>query len=577
MKKINNILTSDGFYRQSEILLEIENKDIINRIFKHDYTVWKSEPDEITNRLGWLDSPLKMQKEIMQIEEVVSQVKNDGLKQALLLGMGGSSLAPAVFSEIFTVKSGFLELSVLDSTVPEAVLAKARTIDLAHSLFIVSTKSGGTVETLSFFKYFYNRMVSIVGAEKAGKHFIAITDPGSKLVALAEKYSFRHVFLNDPNIGGRYSALSFFGLIPAALIGINIKLILESAKEELFACKNFQASEQSNFNGIWLGALIGQMATAGRDKLTLLISPKISAFGAWVEQLIAESTGKEGVGILPVTTETPSLPVSYSDDRLFVYLKLKNDESYNEILNDLKQAEQPIATLSLDDEYGIGGEYFRWEMATIIASWKLKINPFDQPNVEAAKVLAREMVSHYKEKGEQPKLENPITTQGLNIYSENNAKTFTEVLDKFFGKINRNSFPQSYISLQAFIKPEKENTEALENLGNMLRDKTKLATTFGYGPRFLHSTGQLHKGDAGNGLFIQFTSSITEDAAIPDEANQSSSSMTFGILRAAQVMGDRQALLNNARPVITVDLGANCQEGLKQFSQLILTYLSETH
>jgi transaldolase/glucose-6-phosphate isomerase len=551
-------------------LANLRDNSLMSRIWKHDHTVWKSDPTEITNRLGWLHSPEVMMENIPEINAFVEAVRRDGYTHALLLGMGGSSLAPEVFRFTFGVKPGCLDLAVLDSTDPGAVLHHARRLDLKKTLFIVSTKSGGTVETFSLFKYFYNVVMKAVGKDKAGHHFIAITDPGSGLVNTAKEYKFRKTFFNDPNIGGRYSALSYFGLIPAALIGVEVAKLLDRA--QTMACNNegCNCPVAGDNTGAWLGAIMGEMAMAGRDKVTLFASPAISSFGAWAEQLIAESTGKENAGILPVAGEEPGPPQVYANDRLFVHLRLEGDNSNDAKIKALADAGHPVVQFDLKDTHDLGGEFFRWEMATTIAGWRLGINPFDQPNVESAKVLARKMVAEFQEKGKLPELTPTIQENGITSYADFSASSVKQALQNFLMQAQANEGKlRSYVALQAYVTPNAATDEALKSLATKIRDSRKLATTIGYGPRFLHSTGQLHKGDAGNGLFIQLTAAMPEDAPIPDKAGDDKSSITFGTLIMAQALGDRQALLDNKRKVIRFDLGNDVVGGLKKLAETI--------
>lgn len=532
-----------GTYQSAvdDALQQMAQDSVISRIWDGDHTVWKPEPTEISNRLGWLRIADEMAGQIERLQALAEGVKADGLTDVLLLGMGGSSLAPEVFAKTFGPDVDGLNLQVLDSTDADTVHATANSVDLHRTLFVVSTKSGGTVETLSFFKYFYNRMAALVGLEKAGAHFVAITDPGSKLETMAARYHFRDVFLNNPNIGGRYSVLSFFGLVPAALVGLDVALLLERAQK---AAANAQSSADDNAS-VRLGAIMGVLAQAGRDKVTIVASPAIESFGDWAEQLIAESTGKEGKGILPVVGEPLAGPETYGADRLFVYLQLAGDVTHDAALATLAAAGQPTVTFRLDDKYDLGSHFFIWEMATAVAGHLLDIQPFDQPNVEAAKVLARRMVAEYTEKGRLPAVETASLT--------------VDALQEFLAQAQ----PGDYISLQAYVPPTTAVDVALQALRNALRDQYKLATTVGYGPRFLHSTGQLHKGDGGNGLFIQFTSEPFVDADIPDEAGQSGSTMSFGVLKMAQALGDGQALVDAGRRFIRFRLGTDVTGGLQ--------------
>jgi transaldolase/glucose-6-phosphate isomerase len=516
---------------------EMRDLNIINRIWDQDYTVWKPEPTEISNRLGWLRIAEVMNNKLDSLAELVSDVSAAGFSQAVLLGMGGSSLAPEVFRKTFGVSENHLDLVVLDSTDPGAVLAIEQGLNLSKTLFVVATKSGGTAETLSFFKYFYNRVAQKLGAENAGQHFVAITDPGSKLVDIAEQYSFRATFLNDPNIGGRYAALSYFGLLPAALIGVDVQRLLDRALTAACNASKENGAPAGENVAALLGATMGELAQVGRDKITLIPSPQLASFGDWVEQLIAESTGKEGKGILPVVGESVGAPDVYGSDRLFIYLRLDGDDTFDAQVKALEDAGFPVLQLPLHDLYDLGVQFFIWEMATAVAGYGLGIQPFDQPNVETAKIQARKMIAAYQESGALPVVKTEeATTSNLNNFLSQAA-------------------PGDYLVIQAYVEPSPATDAALQALRLRLRDQTQMAVTLGYGPRFLHSTGQLHKGDAGNGLFIQLTADMPEDLAIPDEAGRSESSISFGILKTAQALGDGAALRQEKRRVIHFHLG----------------------
>ena len=537
-------------------LSELEDRRVLDRIWAHDHTVWKEDPSEITNRLGWLHVAENMIDNLECLEALIEDVRAEGYTHILLLGMGGSSLAPEVFRETTDIQDGYLDLSVLDSTDPAAVLAHAERLDPARTVFVVATKSGGTAETLSFFKFFYNWMANAEGEEAAGRHFVATTDPGSELDALAHEYDFHTILLNDPNIGGRYSALSFFGLIPAALIGWDLETLLNRALTMACDCEERHYTAGGKNSGALLGAVMSELAAAGRDKLTLILSPAIASFGDWVEQLIAESTGKEGKGILPVVGEPLGPPEVYGNDRLFVYLRLDSGEgsagetrAQDAAVQAIEDAGHPVVRLRLRDRYDLGEQFFLWQMATAVASHRLGINPFDQPNVKAAKVLARQMVVEYTETGTLPEGESvPLS-----------AKRVKEFLAQ--------AQPHDYIALQAYVQPTTETDAELLALRTRLRDEYRLATTLGYGPRFLHSTGQLHKGDAGNGLFVQFITDDLRDAPIPDEAGSSESSITFGVLKAAQALGDWRALLDAGRRVIRFHLGTDVAGEIAQLTE----------
>lgn len=541
-----------------KLIEKCNNENIIGRIWKKDHTVWSSDPTEITNRLGWLDSVEVTGKSVKEINDFVEEVRSAGYTHALLMGMGGSSLAPEVFRLTFGVKEGYLDLSVIDSTHPEVVMEKVKQLNPAKTLYIVSTKSGGTVETFSFMKFFYNYVLKVLGKDEAGKHFIAITDPGSGLQKVAEELNFRKIFLNDPDIGGRFSALSLFGIVPAALVGIDVENILSLAKDEVNSCKKSGTEIQNNAAAI-IGLIIGELGKKGIDKLTYIISPEFRFIGAWIEQLIAESTGKIGKGILPVDLESVESPENYSDDRLFVYIKLKADLTFNKKVDEIKKAGFPVLELELDHKLELGKQYFMWEFATAVAGWVLQIQPYDQPNVEQAKVVARQMMKEYQEKGKLPELMPMLKEKDINVYGDIKANNINEVLDLFLSDCKGG---KNYVAIQAYLNPTKEITESLLSLRIKIQKKYKSATTLGFGPRFLHSTGQLHKGDAGNGCFIQFISDIKEDLPIPENAGDEKSSITFGVLIKAQALGDRQALLDNNRRVITIDLGNDVRKSL---------------
>jgi len=522
--------------------------------------VWKPEPVEITNRLGWLQGPEVMADSGQRLRPFADTVRADGYTHALLLGMGGSALAPEVFRKAFGFAQGYLDLAVLDSTVPGAVLAQAERLDPQRTIVIVSTKSGTTIETISLFKFFYTWMADAVGGEEAGKHFIAITDPGSPLLDIGTRYRFRLAFLNAAYMGGRYAALSSVGLVPAALIGMDLGQLLARALAMARLCKPASTAKDATNPGALLGAIMGEMAKAGRDKVTFIISAHVASFGDWLEQLIAESTGKEGKGILPVVGEDLEAPGEYGEDRLFVHLSLEGDTTADAAVAALEQAGHPLVRLAMHDPYDLGGQIFLWEMAVAVAGHRLGVNPFDQPDVEAAKRIARRAVARYKKRGSLP-IETPfLSKDGIEVYGKVAAETPAEALKAFLAQAK----PGAYVALQAFLEPTPEIDAALQALRMSLGQWSRLATTRGYGPRFLHSTGQLHKGDAGKGLFIQFTCDDARDAPIPDEAGSPASSITFGMLKAAQALGDRRALVKAGRRVLRLHLGTDAVKGFRR-------------
>jgi glucose-6-phosphate isomerase len=535
--------TLEGDIRQSLL-----TERVVERIVSKDHTLWKPAPTEIANRLGWLDSPKKMMDRIVEIDEAVDGVRADGYNFVLLLGMGGSSLAPEVFRKVFGVAEGYLNLEVLDTTDPGAILSYAACIDFEKTLFVVSTKSGGTIETLSLMKYFYNLTAEKLGKEKVGKHFLAITDPGSKLEETAKKNGFRHVFLNDPEIGGRYSALSFFGLVPARLLGIDIKRLLERAEAD----SNDEFSEEK-MNGALLGGLLGEMSVRGRDKLTFVFSQRLASLGGWIEQLLAESTGKEGKGILPVIGEPYGTPEFYGADRVFCSVRLQKDVAGEAHLRALAAAGYPVADLTISDNYDLGGHFFFWEIATAVAGWRLAVNPFDQPNVEASKVLARKMIEKYFQERSLPKDVPVVEADGFSVYGKVALNNPDAVLKGFLSQ----AIPCTYVAFMAYLAPSPWVDDALQRLRGAIVERFSITTTFGYGPRFLHSTGQLHKGDAGHGLFVQFTADDLEEQPVPDEVGSSKSSLTFGVLKKAQALGDLQALTEAGRKIIRIHFHGN--------------------
>ena len=497
----------------AERLVATAEADVGARIWARDATLWAAPgTPEIADRLGWLDSPYAMRDAPAEIEALRSECVADGLTDVVLLGMGGSSLAPEVFRVSFGRRPGGLELYVLDSTHPEAVLAVERAIDLERTLFLVSTKSGGTIETLSLFRHFHAR-VSERRAADAGRSFVAITDPGSSLVELAEAHAFRRTFLNDPDIGGRYSALSYFGLVPAGLLGVDLEEVLERGRGA--AAENRVEGEPGE--ALWLGAALAELARRGRDKLTLVLDEPIEAFGLWVEQLIAESTGKRGRGILPVTGEPLGQPGSYGSDRVFV--AHGGDAA---VLDALAAAGHPAIELPYYGVEDLGRLFFIWELATAAAGWALEINPFDQPNVQEAKDATAAVLDRYGERGRLAEV--PQAGDGA-------LHALAERLE-----------PPGYLALMGYLEPSAKVDRAVAALRAAIRNAHGVATTFGYGPRFLHSTGQLHKGGPATGSFVQLLASPREDVEIP------AAGYSFGTLVRAQADGDLEALRSHGLP-----------------------------
>jgi len=553
----NIIVHPEGNYYQEKDFLEKFNlPEISSRIFKKDYTLWSQSPVEIENRLGWLDSPTVMMDKVNEINDFVNIVRKEGFTRVLLLGMGGSSLAPEVFRNVFLTKPGYLDLNILDTTDPEMIEHKLKYFPYENNengattktLYVVSTKSGGTVETFSLMKFFFRYVANYVGVENAGEYFVAITDPGSGLEQIAKEYSFRKIFLNDPNIGGRYSALSMFGLVPAALLGIDIAKLLIRADAMSDICKNSYPESEYLSHPVVLGNFIGKLANEGKNKLVLVFNDKLQSFGNWIEQLVAESSGKNSKGILPVVQYGLDNLEQLGNDILVVSLKLLEDESTAANIRIAYHTGNPVIEINLNDEYDLGSQFVFWEILTVVACIEMGVQPFDQPDVETAKISARKLLQEFKNTGKLPSVEPALEIDGLKIISEIKGTTRQEIEDKFF---NGAQSGKNYIALQAYMKLSHLYEEQLFLFKEKLEKKFKVPVTIGYGPRFLHSTGQLHKGDSGEGYFIQILSPYKNDLAVPDEMDTDVASITFGLLRNAQAMGDRDALLKKNRKVLT--------------------------
>ncbi|MFO7445833.1 MAG: hypothetical protein R6W90_05670 [Ignavibacteriaceae bacterium] len=555
--------STQQFILPAEIASKVEkrlsgwnDKNIVERVWKKDPTVWKEkkgDDKELSNRLGWLDLPKEMQKHINDLNKFADEIRKD-FDHIVLLGMGGSSLAPEVFFKTFGKKEGYPDLTVLDSTHPQSVKAILDNFNLQKSLFVVASKSGGTAETMSFFYTFYEALSKT--AANPGNNFAAITDTNSGLEKLAKEKKFRKIFTTPDDVGGRYSVYTFFGLLPASLIGVDLKKLLTIAEElENESAANVKAEKNT---GVILGAVIGELSLAGKDKLTVIASPSVSAFPVWVEQLIAESTGKEGKGILPVVDEKTGSPNVYSNDRVFVYLRVNSDETseLDKKIEALEKAGHPVIYITLRDKYDLGHEFYRWEMATALSGVVLGINPFDQPNVQLAKTLANEGISGYLETGKLPSAESVLAEDNISLFGNLPALHINEVLPKFLSFAGEGA----YAAIMGFIPYSVDTDLALDELRVKIRDKYKIAVTVGYGPRFLHSTGQLHKGDGNKGLFIQLTSDTSNDIPVPGKG------YTFGVLISAQAQGDLKALQNTGRKVIRLDLNGKPAEGIKKLS-----------
>ena len=530
---------------------------IIKRIWAADYTVWKSKPDSIVNRLGWLNTPADTLKQLSYIHKVLAPVIAEGYKNAILLGMGGSSLAAHVFSKIFGSRVGHPNLHILDTTDPVTISRISRKLNLEETVFIVSSKSGTTLEAVSLFHYFYNLVLKKLG-KRACRNFIIITDPNSPLEEIAYRLSLRHVFLNNPAVGGRFSALSFTGIVPAALAGVDVESILRNAAAIAKREETENVNDKLNSSGGVLGATLGTLAQKGRDKLTFIYPPSWAPFGGWLEQLIAESTGKEGKGILPVCDESLKCPAAYNNDRLFVIFYTREKTNSSKIAALIK-AGHPVITVKLNNKFQLGGQMFLWEMATATAGHILGINPFDQPDVEASKVLTRRIIDLYRQKKELPQEKAVLMTPDCCVYGCRKTSTPDMALTHFLDQATDGT----YLCLQVYLTQTPQTDTVLLKLREAISKRYRIAVTIGYGPRYLHSTGQLHKGDAGNGLFIQLTSNNLLDVEIPDQIGTSASAITFGVLKSAQALGDRQALIKLDRKIIHFHFDGNIIANVK--------------
>ncbi len=552
-----------------EILSQLEKLNFSKRIIQKDFTLWSNKPDEIVNRLDWVTAPTEYADKYLYLEAFADDVADKGATKVVLLGMGGSSLAPEVFQKVFGNKDKRPELIVLDSTHPASVLQIKENIDFEKTVFIVSTKSGGTVETLSLMKYFYNLYFEKFGQD-AGNYFAAITDRGSKLEELAEELNFFYTFLNNPNIGGRFSALTYFGLVPAATIGIDVSLLLNNAKvaEE----RSLAMSRYDEIPAYVLGTLLGMCANKGKDKLTLIFDEQSEPLGAWIEQLVAESTGKNNRGILPVTGEKIRKPDEYSKDRLFIYTHFKeNTEDLLKVKN-LERAGFPVVEITLDDIYEVGNLLYVWEYAVAVAGHIMKIQPFDQPDVESAKIAARKTVTEYLEKGTLPELSGGVESKYFKAFFIENVTDTRKLIRKCFENITEcfdDYLGRHYVAIQAFLPQSEENINLLNDFQNYLSRKFNVAVTVGFGPRFLHSTGQLHKGDLGNGIFLQITDKPQINIQIPNEPQKPESGITFDILIQAQSLGDREALIGKGRKVLRLELKDSLHNAIEELREFL--------
>ncbi len=546
----------------SQRIATLQEQSFISRLWRKDPTLWKKDADAqaiISNALGWLHVAGKMETHLDALAHFAAQVKVDRFRYVVHMGMGGSSLAPLVFQRTFQPAWNALPLTVLDTTDPATILNIEQKLSVADTLFIVASKSGTTAEPLAFADYFYEKLKSIAG-DRAGDNFVAITDPDTQLDKLAQERDFRHIFRNFKDIGGRYSALSYFGLVPAALMGVDAGELLSRALRMSHACAASVPGEQNP--GLVLGATLGEMARQGHDKITFLMPSSIAALGMWLEQLLAESTGKEGTGLIPIAGEPLGDTAVYGQDRLFIHFHLadETDVDLEKGVAALHTAGQPVLTIDMADKLDLGQEFMRWEVAVAVAGAILNINAFDQPNVQESKDNTNRLLDEIRQYGHLHQ-EEPLITEGhIQLFSRNGeAADLAGALTQFFGTAKAGD----YAAIMAYLPENPATDAALQAIRLRLRDHYKLATTVGYGPRFLHSTGQLHKGGPNSGLFLQLTADNPQDTAVPHQ------SYTFGLFKQAQAQGDLQALRQHGRRVLRLHLGDDIAQGLAELIEVV--------
>ena len=535
----------------------------VARLWSRDASLWTSSGEE--KWLGWLDVIEAQRKELANRTALAASIGQEGITDVLLLGMGGSSLGPEVVSRVMGEVPGAPRLHVLDSTDPAQVRRFDEAVDLSKTLVLVASKSGSTLEPNVFLAYFFDRLKTVVGAERAGQHVVAITDPGSQMQRVAERDGFRAIAYGEPTVGGRFSVLSAFGTVPAALTGVNVTRLLDEASQMAEACRTDDAAANP---GVALGVVIGEAAKAGRDKLTIIASPGIASLGAWLEQLVAESTGKNGTAVIPVDIEPEGDPSSYGQDRLFVYLRLATgpDEQQDVFVEQLNRAGQPVVQIDVRDAYALGQEFFRWEIATAVAGAVLGINPFDQPDVEASKIKTRALTDAFEQEGALPAeapvvldTEMAIFADEANVRAIGAVATPGEAIAEHLRRIGGGD----YVALLAYIDMSADNVAALQEIRAVIRAQSGAATCLGFGPRFLHSTGQAYKGGPDSGVFLQITCDDAEDLPVPGRA------FTFGVVKAAQARGDLGVLEERGRRALRVHLGPDVAAGLQALREAV--------
>ncbi len=541
----------------------------VARLWNKDASLWTGTDE--SKWLGWLTITQTQLADIDTLKKLGQEIKKSKFRHALLLGMGGSSLCPEVLRLTFGKIKGFPELHVLDSTDPAQIRALEKKLDLKKTICIVSSKSGSTLEPNIFKQYFFARVKSKVGVEGVGNRFMAVTDPGSKMQEVAEGDHFRHIFFGDASIGGRYSALSHFGLTPAATMGLDVPKFLKATAEMVKACSPTSSPEKNP--GVLLGTILGVAANHGRDKITILTSPGIFDLGAWLEQLIAESTGKNGKGIIPVDREKLAKPAFYGNDRIFAYIRLASEssKSTDAALTALEKAGHPVVRIVLPHKYNLGQEFFRWEIATAVAGSLIGINAFNQPDVEASKIETRKLTDEYEQNGHLPAESPFFEDNGLKLFADeknaaalrNNSK-LADVLRTHFSRIGLGD----YFAVLGYIAMNAEHEKTLQTLRHSVRDTKKVATCLGFGPRFLHSTGQAYKGGPNSGVFLQITCDDAVDLSVPGQK------YTFGTVKSAQARGDFAVLAARGRRALRVHLGKNVKKDLAKLAKAVQQALS---
>jgi transaldolase / glucose-6-phosphate isomerase len=541
-----------------------KNNNKVQRLWKGDASLWTGADE--SKWLGWLTIVEEQLAHIEALKSIAADIKKAKFKHALLLGMGGSSLCPEVLRLTFGKIKGFPELHVLDSTDPAQIKAMERKVDLKRTVCIVSSKSGSTLEPNIYKQYFFEQIKKKVGGKEVGNRFIAITDPGSKMQQVAENDKFRKIFFGVPSIGGRYSALSNFGMAPGSIMGIDIPKFLKITMEMVKACSAETAADVNP--GVVLGAILGTAAVHGRDKITIVASPGIHDLGAWLEQLIAESTGKVGKGIIPVDRETLGKPAVYGHDRVFAYLRLqtKPNKAQDAAVAALEKAGHPVVRISLPNIYNLGQEFFRWEIATAVAGSIIGIDAFNQPDVEASKIETKKLTSEYEEKGKLPPESPFFEANGIKLYADEKntaalkgGATLTAVLQAHLGRLHDGD----YFGVLGYITMNAANEAALQKMRLAVRDEKKVATVLGFGPRFLHSTGQAYKGGPDSGVFLQITCDDAVDLPVPAQK------YTFGVVKAAQARGDFAVLNERGRRALRVHLGKNVTKDLAKLHKAL--------